>query len=61
MEIEVKVKLDTEKQKDIDLIEDIMYQLQDLQDLLEVQQKNLNNKRDVKRKWLYMKFFLQQC
>lgn len=50
MEIEVKVKIDTEKQKDIDLIEDIMYQLQDLQDLLEVQQKNLNNKRDVKRK-----------
>jgi hypothetical protein len=50
MEIEVKVKLDTEKQRDLDMIEDVIEQLQDLQELLENQQKNLNNKRDVKRK-----------
>ena len=50
MEIEVKVKLDTEKQRDLDMIEDVIGQLQDLQELLENQQKNLNNKRDVTRK-----------
>lgn len=49
MEIEVKVKLDTEKQRDLDMIEDVIYQLQDIQDLLEVQQKNLN-KTTTKRR-----------
>jgi hypothetical protein len=49
MEIEVKVKLDTEKQRDLEMIEDVIYQLQDLQDLLEVQQKNLN-KRTTRKK-----------
>jgi hypothetical protein len=49
MEIEVKVKLDTEKQRDLEMIEDVIYQLQDLQDLLEVQQKNLN-KRNTRKK-----------
>ena len=49
MEIEVKVKLDTEKQRDLEMIEDVIYQLQDLQDLLEVQQKNLN-KRTARKK-----------
>jgi len=49
MEIEVKVKLDTEKQRDLDMIEDIIVNLQDLQDLLENQQKNLN-KRTTRKK-----------
>ena len=48
MEIEVKVKLDTEKQRDLDMIEDVIFQLQDIQDLLENQQKNLN-KRTTKK------------
>jgi hypothetical protein len=49
MEIEVKVKLDTEKQRDLEMIEDVIYQLQDLQDLLEVQQKNLNKRNTHKK------------
>lgn len=48
MEIEVKVKLDTEKQRDLDMIEDVIFQLQDIQELLENQQKNLN-KRTTKK------------
>jgi hypothetical protein len=40
MEIEIKVKLDTEKETDIELIEDIIFQLQDIRDLLEVKQQN---------------------
>ena len=42
MEIEIKVKLDTEKQRDLDMVEDILFQLQDLQELLEDRNKKLN-------------------
>jgi len=49
MEIEVKVKLDTEKQRDLEMIEDVIYQLQDLQDLLENQQQNLNKRNNNKK------------
>ena len=49
MEIEVKVKLDTEKETDIALVEDIIFQLQDIRDLLELKNKNLN-KRTTKPK-----------
>jgi len=44
MEIEVKVKLDTEKQRDLDMIEDVIFQLQDIRDLLEIKNKNLNKR-----------------
>ena len=49
MEIEVKVLLDTEKKRDLDMIEDVMFQLQDIKELLEVKQENLN-KRTTKKK-----------
>jgi len=42
MEIELKVKLDTEKQRDIEMIEEVLFQLQDIRDLLENRQENLN-------------------
>ena len=50
MEIEIKVKLDTEKQRDLDMVEDILFQLQDVKELLEVKQENLNKRTTNKRK-----------
>jgi len=43
MEIEVKVLLDTEKKRDLDMIEEVLFQLQDIKEMLEVRQENLNN------------------
>jgi len=42
MKIKFEVELDTEKQKDMELVDDIIYQLQDVRDLLEDYQENLN-------------------
>jgi hypothetical protein len=42
MKIKFEVELDTEKQKDMELVDDIIYQLQDVRDLLEDYQANLN-------------------
>ena len=50
MEIEVKVLLDTEKQQDFDMIEEVLFQLQDIKELLEVKQQNLNKRTTNKRK-----------
>ena len=50
MEIEIKVKLDTEKQRDLDMIEDVIFQLQDIKDLLEIKQQNLNKRTTNKQK-----------
>ena len=49
MEIEFTIKLDTEKQRDIELIEDVIYQLQDIQELLEARQENLNKSTTRRR------------
>jgi len=43
MELEFKVKLDTEKEQDIELIEDLMEQLHDLKEILENIKNGLNN------------------
>jgi hypothetical protein len=49
MEIEFKIKVDTEKQHDLEMVEDIIFQLQDIQVLLEqkrqVKTRNNNNKK----------------
>ena len=42
MKIKFEVELDTEKQKDLDLVDDIIYQLQDVRELLDNHQENLN-------------------
>jgi hypothetical protein len=42
MNIELKVVLDTEKKRDLDMIEDVMFQLQDIKEILEARQENLN-------------------
>ena len=44
MQIEVKVLLDTEKQRDLDMVEDVIFHLQDVRELLEERQENLNNR-----------------
>ena len=50
MEIEVKVLLDTEKQQDLDMIEEVLFQLQDIKELLEIKQENLNNNKKHSRR-----------
>ena len=48
MKVKFEVELDTEKQKDMELVEDIIYQLQDVRDLLEDYQENLNKQQTKK-------------
>ena len=52
MNIEVKVLLDTEKKRDLDMIEEVLFQLQDIKELLEAKQENLNKttKKTTRRK-----------
>ena len=49
MKVKIEVELDTEKQNDLDMIEDLFFQLQDIREILEDRQKNLN-KRNNKTK-----------
>jgi len=48
MKVKFEVELDTEKQKDMELVEDIIYRLQDVRDLLEDYQENLNKQQTKK-------------
>ena len=50
MKIEIKVELDTDKQDDLDLVEDIFEQLQDIKEILEAKQQNLNKRNTAKKK-----------
>ena len=50
MEIEVKVLLDTEKKRDLDMIEEVLFQLQDIKEMLEDKQENLNKRTTNKQK-----------
>ena len=43
MKIKLEVEIDTEKQNDLALVEDLFEQLQDVRELLEEHQENLNN------------------
>jgi hypothetical protein len=47
MEIEFKIKVDTEKENDLEMVEDIIFQLQNIQVLLEQKRqiKTRNNNR----------------
>ena len=44
MKIKFEVELDTEKQRDLDMVEDVIFHLQDVRELLEEHQENLNNR-----------------
>jgi len=48
MKIKIEVELDTEKQRDLELVDDIIFQLQDVRDLLEDYQENLNKQQTKK-------------
>ena len=50
MQIEVKVLLDTEKKRDLDMVEELLFQLQDVRELLEEREENLNNNSNNKRR-----------
>ena len=49
MKLKIEVEMDTEKQNDLELVEDLFFQLQDIREILEERQKNLN-KRNNKTK-----------
>ena len=48
MKIKFEVELDTEKQRDLELVDDIIVHLQDVRDLLEDYQENLNKQQTKK-------------
>ena len=50
MKIKLEVEMDTEKQDDIELVEDILFQLQELKEILETKQQNLNKRNTQKKK-----------
>ena len=50
MKIKVEVELDTEKQRDLDMVEDVIFHLQDVRELLEERQENLNNNSNKRKK-----------
>jgi len=50
MEIEIKVNLDTEKPKDINLIEDLIEQLYNIREQLEDNQPKITPKKTTRRK-----------
>ena len=50
MKVKLEVELDTEKQQDLDIIEDVIYHLQDVRELLEEHQQNLNKRTNTKKK-----------
>ena len=45
MEIEFKIKVDTDKEEDIELVEDLLHQLQDLYDILQVKKQTTHYKK----------------
>ena len=50
MKIKFEVELDTEKQKDLDIMEDVIFHLQDVRELLEERQENLNKSNNNKKR-----------
>jgi len=50
MKIELKLELDTEKESDLELIEDVLYYIQDIKEILETRQQNLNKRTNTKKK-----------
>ena len=42
MKIKVEVEIDTENEQDLNTIEDVLYYIQDIKEILETKQQNLN-------------------
>jgi len=50
MKIKLEIELDTDKQTDLDLVDDLMNELASFREILETKQQNLNNHSTNKRK-----------
>jgi len=49
MKIKFEVEVDTEKQRDMELVDEIIFQLQDVKDMLDEYQENLNKVNTQKK------------
>jgi len=45
MKIKLEIELDTDKQTDLDLVDDLMDELANFREILETKQQNLNKKQ----------------
>lgn len=50
MKIDINVEFDTDKEQDLELIEDVLYYIQDIKEILETRQQNLNKRTSTKKK-----------
>ena len=50
MKIDINVQFDTDKKEDLELIEDVLYYIQDIKEILETRQQNLNKRTNTKKK-----------
>ena len=50
MKIKLEVELDSDKQEDLELIEDVLYHIQAIKEILETRQQNLNKRTNTKKK-----------
>jgi hypothetical protein len=50
MKINVNVEFDSDKKEDLELIEDALYYLQEIKEILEQPKQNLNKRTNTKKK-----------
>jgi len=50
MKVKLEVELDSDKKEDLELIEDVLYYIQDIKEILETRQQNLNKRTNTKKK-----------
>ena len=50
MKVKLEVELDSDKQEDLELIEDVLYYIQDIKEILETRQQNLNKRTNTKKR-----------
>ncbi len=50
MKLNVNVEFDTDKKEDLELVEDVLYYLQQIKKILEEPKQNLNKRTNTKKK-----------
>jgi hypothetical protein len=50
MKVKLEIELDTDKQTDLDLVDDLMNELANFREILETKQQNLNKRNTAKKK-----------
>ena len=50
MKIKLEIELDTDKQTDLDLVDDLMDELANFREILEAKQQNLNKRTNNKQR-----------